>query len=150
MVYESYEREAREPHTPLGSLPSLALCFQPRSKPLILFDCSRILEYAKIRTVLQSTTQCALNKHNYNGRLHAFSLFFLALGAKRTINEKTTRVNEGPRFSRLCRSKLARACTGSQSTQRGPKQSVCSRLLFYRKCTGLTVFFAYSDLSLSM
>ena len=36
----------------LASLPSLTLCFQPRSTPL--FDCSRILEYAKIRTVLQS------------------------------------------------------------------------------------------------
>ena len=32
---------------------SLALCFQPRSRPFVLFDCSRVLEYAKIRTVLQ-------------------------------------------------------------------------------------------------
>ena len=35
----------------LASLPSLALCFQPR---FLLFDCSSVLEYAKIRTVLQS------------------------------------------------------------------------------------------------
>ena len=34
----------------------LALCFQPHSRlPDLLFDCSRVLEYAKIRTVLQST-----------------------------------------------------------------------------------------------
>ena len=33
---KSYVREAREPHTPvfLASLPSLALCFQLRSRPL--------------------------------------------------------------------------------------------------------------------
>ena len=36
----------------LASLPSLALCFQPC--PDLLFDCSRVLEYEKIRTVLQS------------------------------------------------------------------------------------------------
>ena len=36
----------------LASLPSLALCFQPHSRPFV--DCSRVLEYAKIRTVLQS------------------------------------------------------------------------------------------------
>ena len=36
----------------LASLPNLALCFQPC--PDLLFDCSRVLEYAKIRTVLQS------------------------------------------------------------------------------------------------
>ena len=41
--------EAREKK----SLPSLALCFRPRSRPF--FDCSHVLEYAKIRTVLQST-----------------------------------------------------------------------------------------------
>ena len=35
-----------------ASLPSLALCFQPR--PDLLFDCSRVLEYAKIWTVLPS------------------------------------------------------------------------------------------------
>ena len=35
----------------LASLPSLVLCFQPR---FLLFDCSSVLEYAKIRTVLQS------------------------------------------------------------------------------------------------
>ena len=56
--------EAREPHTPvehvrrekktafLASLPSLALCFI--LVPDLLFECSRLLEYAKIRTVLQS------------------------------------------------------------------------------------------------
>ena len=32
---------------------SLALCFQPRSRPFVLFDYLRVLEYAKIRTVLQ-------------------------------------------------------------------------------------------------
>ena len=50
---ESYAREMRE------SL-SLALCFHPRSRfvpdfPNLLFGCSRVLEYTKIRTVLEST-----------------------------------------------------------------------------------------------
>ena len=36
----------------LASLTSLALCFQPHSD--LLFDCSGVLEYAKIQTVLQS------------------------------------------------------------------------------------------------
>ena len=37
----------------LASLPSLAPCFS--LIPDLLFDCSRVLEYVKIRTVLQST-----------------------------------------------------------------------------------------------
>ena len=37
----------------LEFLLSLALRFQP--PPDLLFDCSRVLEYGKIRTVLQST-----------------------------------------------------------------------------------------------
>ena len=41
-------RSARASHAHRASLPSLALCFQPCSRP------SRGLEYAKIRTVLQS------------------------------------------------------------------------------------------------
>ena len=35
------------------SLPSLALCFQPRFVQDLLFDYSSVLEYAKTRTVLQ-------------------------------------------------------------------------------------------------
>ena len=38
----------------LASLPSLALCFQPHSRPFVWL--LRVLEYAKIRTVLQSNT----------------------------------------------------------------------------------------------
>ena len=48
----SCAQEAREPYTPVASLPSLAFCFS--LVPDLLFDCSRVLEYAKIRTVLQS------------------------------------------------------------------------------------------------
>ena len=40
-------------------LPTLALRFQPRFRPLVS-DCSRVFEYAKIRTVLQSNTETAL------------------------------------------------------------------------------------------
>ena len=45
----SYARKARESHTPFGRV-----CFQPRARPF-LFDCPRLLEYGKKRTVLQST-----------------------------------------------------------------------------------------------
>ena len=41
----SLAREGREPHTPVFSL-----------VPYLLFDYSRVLEYAKIRTVSQSTS----------------------------------------------------------------------------------------------
>ena len=44
--------EAREKNLFLASLPSLAVCFQLR--PDLLFHCSRVLEYAKIQTALQS------------------------------------------------------------------------------------------------
>ena len=56
-------REAREPHTPNGrvrrekkrvSLSVFSLV------PDLFFDCSRVLEYAKIRTVLQSKTATSL------------------------------------------------------------------------------------------
>ena len=42
----------------LASLPSLTLCFQPRSRPFVWL-CSRVLEYAKIRTVLHSNFMMA-------------------------------------------------------------------------------------------
>ena len=42
----------------LASLPSLALCFNLVRD--LLFDCLRVLEYAKIRTVLQSSVWVAL------------------------------------------------------------------------------------------
>ena len=45
---------AREPHTPPVSLSVFSLV------PDLLFDCSRVLEYAKIRTVLQSTPMWAM------------------------------------------------------------------------------------------
>ena len=45
---KSVAREAREPHTPVGRVFSLV--------PDLLFDCWRVLEDAKIRTVLQSIT----------------------------------------------------------------------------------------------
>ena len=48
VAQESYAREVREPHTPVGRVFSLV--------PDLLFDCSHVLEYAKIRTVLQSIT----------------------------------------------------------------------------------------------
>ena len=50
---KSRTREARKPHTPVASLPSLALVFS--LVPDLLFDSSRVLEHAKIRTVLQSS-----------------------------------------------------------------------------------------------
>ena len=40
------------------SLPSLALSFQPRFR----FDCSRVLEFAKIRTVLRSRKSQSINQ----------------------------------------------------------------------------------------
>ena len=48
-------RSARVSHAHRAFVPSLALCFQPRSR--LLFDCSRVLEDAKIRTVLQSIVE---------------------------------------------------------------------------------------------
>ena len=48
MAQESYAREVREPHTHVGRVFSLVSD--------LLFDCSHVLEYAKIRTVLQSIT----------------------------------------------------------------------------------------------
>ena len=48
MAYASYVREAREPHTPVRRR-SLFFSLVPD----LLIDCSRVLEYAKIRTVLQ-------------------------------------------------------------------------------------------------
>ena len=59
---ESYEREAREPHTPWA-----CVSVSPQSRslfsalfldPFFLFDRSSVLEYAKIWTVLQSTVIC--------------------------------------------------------------------------------------------
>ena len=44
-------REARESLSPPVSLSVFSLV------PDLLFDCSRVLEYAKIRTVLQSTVE---------------------------------------------------------------------------------------------
>ena len=66
MPQESYAREAREPHTSVGlvrrdspqvslSLSGLALCFQLRSRPFVWLLARCVLEYAKIRTVLQSS-----------------------------------------------------------------------------------------------
>ena len=43
------------------SLPSLALSFQPRFR----FDCSRVLEFAKIRTVLRSRKSQSINTIKY-------------------------------------------------------------------------------------
>ena len=66
MAYVSYAREAREPHTPVGRVrrKEKKLFFFERLSPVslsvfslvpdLLFDCSRVLEYAIIRTVLQS------------------------------------------------------------------------------------------------
>ena len=61
MAYESYVREAREPHMPRRACEARE---KKRLSPVslsvfslvpdLLFDCSRLLEYAKIRTVLQS------------------------------------------------------------------------------------------------
>ena len=45
--------ERKKKHVFLESLLSLALCFNLVRE--LLFDCSRVLEYAKIRTVLQSS-----------------------------------------------------------------------------------------------
>ena len=50
----------------LASLPSLALCFQPRSRPFVWLP--RVLEYAKIRTVLQSNSALIL-AHAENSNL---------------------------------------------------------------------------------
>ena len=64
MAYESYAREAREarePHTPVGLSPVSVSVFS--LVPDLLFACSRLLEYAKIRTVLQSRL---LPKENSN------------------------------------------------------------------------------------
>ena len=61
MAQESYAREAREPHTPYGRVRREKKKLSPVSLsvfsliPDLLFDCSRVLEYAKIRTVLQSS-----------------------------------------------------------------------------------------------
>ena len=47
----SEKKKKKKKKKKTASLPSFALCFRPLS--CLLFDCSRILEYAKIRTVLQ-------------------------------------------------------------------------------------------------
>ena len=56
MALESYALEAREPYTRVVSLVAD-----------LLFDCSRVLEYAKIRTVLQSINNlaCRLATNEY-------------------------------------------------------------------------------------
>ena len=69
MAYEFHAREAREPHKPVGrvrrekktrlSPVSLSVFSLVRD---LLFDCSRVLEYAKIRTVLQSIHCCNVVK----------------------------------------------------------------------------------------
>ena len=62
MALESYSHEAREPHTPIGrnigrvrrvSVSPVSLSVFSLV-PDLLFDGSRVLEYAKMRTVLQS------------------------------------------------------------------------------------------------
>ena len=61
---KSLTRVKREKKVFLKYLPSLTLCFQPRS----LFDCSHVLENAKIWTVLQSmkdTSRFEGNKINF-------------------------------------------------------------------------------------
>ena len=60
MAYESYAREAHEPHTPVGRVRREKK--NPSLVPDLLFDCSRLLEYAKIRTVLQSSLSIVLNR----------------------------------------------------------------------------------------
>ena len=58
MAQESYAREAREPHSPVGRLSPVSLSVFSLV-PDLLFDCSRVLEYGKIRTVLQSKVYIA-------------------------------------------------------------------------------------------
>ena len=53
-------RRARKPHTPVVSLSVFSLV------PDLLFDCSRVLEYAKIRTVLQSSKESICNKLQFD------------------------------------------------------------------------------------
>ena len=57
IALESQARKARELHTPVGRL---SVSPQSRSLFSALFDCSRVLEYAKIRTVLQSTNKAKI------------------------------------------------------------------------------------------
>ena len=47
-IGKAWRKSAREPHTPVGRV----------RREKASFDCSRILEYAKIRTVLQSIVVC--------------------------------------------------------------------------------------------
>ena len=74
-----------------ASPPSLALCFQPRSRPFVLLLAidrsidriyrSRVLEYAKIRTVLQSI-------------LGKFLFFFPSLIKKKLIEGERNIAND--------------------------------------------------------
>ena len=57
------------------SLPSLALSFQPRFR----FDCSRVLEFAKIRTVLQSRKSQSINQ-SIRLSVYLFILNFANIG----------------------------------------------------------------------
>ena len=57
------------------SLPSLALSFQPRFR----FDCSRVLDFAKIRTVLQSRKTPSIDQ-SINKIKYLFILDFANIG----------------------------------------------------------------------
>ena len=63
-------RRARRASLTHPSLPSLALSFHPRFR----FDCLRVLEFAKIRTVLQSRKSQSINKIK-----HLFIYLYLTL-----------------------------------------------------------------------
>ena len=52
------------PYVFLASLPSLALVFSLAQD--ILLDCSRVLEYAKIRTVVQSKENAMILDHHHS------------------------------------------------------------------------------------
>ena len=68
-------RRARRASLTHPSLPSLALSFHPRFR----FDCLRVLEFAKIRTVLQSRKSQSINQ-SIRLSIYLFILNFANIG----------------------------------------------------------------------
>ena len=105
--------------------------------------------------------QRALINHNDDGRLRAVSLFFLVVGANRARNENDHARDGRPSFL-VSLPPDARARIHSLTISEEKEKllavyaqgahtiCVCFRLLFYSTCTGFTVCFTYSDISLSM
>ena len=94
IALEFQARKARELHTPVGRL---SVSPQSRSLFSALFDSSRVLGYAKIRTVLQSTNK-AKNWWYDHTMEHSFAFpLYINSGQQRTLGTRLT-----DRARRIC------------------------------------------------